>query len=67
MDINPLREDFCGACLIAPLALSGMGVAGLASAQEYYSKKWIIILSFLAMFIIVLVFYLNKKSCSSCK
>lgn len=64
--MDEIRENFCGACLAIPLALGGIGAAGLATRQEYYSRKWIIILSFLFIFVLVLIFYLNKNKCSSC-
>lgn len=61
-----MREDFCGACFIVPLALGGAGVAGLATRQQYYSRKWIIIMSLLAVFVVVLIFYIKSKGCSLC-
>lgn len=61
-----VRENFCGACLAIPLALGGVGAVGLATRTEYYSRKWVIILSFLIMFVILLIFYINKNKCTTC-
>lgn len=63
-----MREDFCGSCALIPLALGGAGLAGIATREQYYSRKWIIILSLLATFVFVLIMYkYNKRNgCSSC-
>lgn len=63
-----MREDFCGSCVLIPLALGGAGLAGVATREQYYSRKWLIILSLLATFVFVLIVYNDKRGggCVSC-
>ena len=66
------KENFCGACLAAPLVLAGVGATTIGATEEQKKKQKIqkqllfwggIILTILS---IVAYFYF-KKTCKDCK
>ena len=62
-----MKENFCGACLLMPLALAG-GTGGLAyaSAGEYRDAKNMAIIITCVVVIIFIVIYLKFYSCRQC-
>ena len=65
-----IKEDFCSACLVAPLAFSGIGASIYSEKTNKKSyKKTIFIIGVIVSVISILlgIYYLkNKKSCLSC-
>jgi hypothetical protein len=67
---DKITENFCGACLAAPLALAGAGAAGVGAKKNHNHKKMKNILlwggiSITIISIIITIVYL--RSCKSCR
>ena len=69
-----IKEDFCPACLVVPLAFAGAGAAAAGEVVPKKHKKWkkaLLISGVLTfVFAILLLIYYNlvKKDCQgSCK
>lgn len=63
------KEDFCGACLAAPLAAFGVGMSGVG-AGSYKKKKNIILwvgIGTTILAILIAVYFLWIKKCDSCR
>ena len=67
--LKETKEDFCGACLVAPLALAGIGTAGYGSTKGGYKKSKIIFLcvgiAITLLSIIFTIYFLTK--CKNCR
>lgn len=62
-----VREDFCGMCMVVPIALAGAGVAGLSSREDYRKRKRIMISTGIIVLIISLFLLWYYRDCTSCK
>lgn len=67
--LKETKEEFCGACLAAPLALAGVGTAGISSTKGGHKKTKIIMLwvgvGITILSLIITIFFLTK--CKSCR
>jgi uncharacterized membrane protein YidH (DUF202 family) len=61
-----IREDFCGLCMVVPIALAGAGVAGL-SAKEYKKRKWFMLSIGIIVVLVSLFLLWYYQDCESCK
>lgn len=67
------REDFCGMCAIAPLALGGAGASVYGSGYKkgtHKKRKFVSLCIGIAMIvlsIIIALYYYFKKDCGECK
>jgi len=66
--LKETKEEFCGACLIAPLALAGVGTAGIGATGGGHKKTktivlWVGVGITLLSLILTLYFLKNCKSC----
>ncbi len=63
------KEEFCGACLAAPLALAGIGTAGYGSSKGGYKNSKIIFLcvgiGITILSVIITIYFLFR--CKSCR
>ncbi len=62
-----VREDFCGMCMAVPIALAGVGVAGLSTKEDYQKRKQIMITTGIVVLIISLFLLWYYQDCTSCK
>lgn len=67
--IDDEKEDFCGACVIMPLALASAGTTVYASGKGGTRKKRKIIMisGIVATAISLLVMWYYLRTCSECK
>ena len=67
--LKETREEFCGACLVAPLALAGVGTAGLGSSKGGHKKMKLIMLwvgvGITLLSVILTIYFLSR--CKSCR
>lgn len=56
------KENFCGACVVVPLAMSGLGLTEYSSTSYKWKKR--IMLIILCITIIILLYIYQK--CDSC-
>jgi len=63
------KEDFCGACVMIPLAMAGAGITGYGTKKGAYGKQKKLIMRISLIFTIVTaliaIFYL--RNCKSCR
>jgi hypothetical protein len=63
------KEEFCGACLAAPLALAGIGTAGVGAGKGGHKKIKTIMLwvgvGITILSILITIYFLTK--CKSCR
>jgi|SaaInlV_165m_DNA_2_1040747.scaffolds.fasta_scaffold03114_3 hypothetical protein len=63
------KEDFCGACIAAPLAMVGLGAAAtnadLKSKKKW--KKWVFIIGITVSVISIAVGIWFLTTCKTCK
>jgi len=64
---NEIREDFCGMCLAAPLALTGIGLAGISSKADYEKSKEIKLFMGISSVILLIFILWYFKDCADCK
>lgn len=72
-DNGDIKEDFCPACIIAPLALMGAGGAvasGMGSKDKLKKKKQLLFwmsIGTIALSLLILIFWLIfRKKCTGC-
>jgi hypothetical protein len=67
------REEFCGLCLVAPLAFAGAGATAMGGTMSKKHKAWkkTLLVSGIATIVLsigILVYYfMFKKNCKQCK
>jgi hypothetical protein len=72
-DEDQVKEDFCPACLVVPLAFAGAGAAAAGGTMSNKHKKWkkaLLISGVLTILLCIAfgVYYLmNKDNCQECK
>ena len=69
-----IKEDFCPACLVVPLAFAGVGAAAAGEVVPDKHKKWkkglLIsgIITFVFAMMLLAYYFMSKKDCKgSCK
>lgn len=69
-----IKEDFCPACLVVPLAFAGAGAAAAGEVVPKRHKKWkkalLIsgVLTFVFAMMLLVYYFMIKKDCNgSCK
>ena len=68
-----LKEDFCPACLVVPLAFAGAGAAAAGGTMSNKHKKWkkaLLISGILTILMCLgfgIYYILNKDNCKECK
>lgn len=63
-----LKEEFCGACLAAPLAIAGVGTAGYGLKGNHSKNKKIILwvgVGITLLSVLIVIFYL--MTCKKCR
>lgn len=62
-----IKEDFCGACAVIPLALVGVTGAGIGTKQ-YGTTKKVMLWGGIALTIIsIIIVIIYLKRCKNCK
>ena len=67
---EPIRENFCGACVAIPLALTGIGISASSGVGSYQKNKKIMLYVGLGITIISVLFavyFLYIKKCTDCR
>jgi uncharacterized membrane protein YidH (DUF202 family) len=72
MDEEDIKEDFCGACIAAPLAIAGSGVifynSKNSSRKTYKLQKKISLWVAIILIIVSLgIAFYYSKTCEECK
>lgn len=66
---DDVKEPFCGSCLAVPLALAGVGVAGVGATEKSNKKKKKMMLwggiAVTVISVIIAIIYLMK--CKECR
>jgi flagellar basal body-associated protein FliL len=65
------KEPFCGACLAIPLALAGVGTAGVGAAEKggHKKRKKILLISGIALTLLsaaIAIYFIFIRKCKSC-
>ena len=68
--VKETKEDFCGLCVVAPLAFAGASATAVGGSVMKRHKKWrkMLLISGIAsiiLSILILIYY--KKNCKECK
>jgi hypothetical protein len=70
---DEVKEDFCPACLIVPLAFAGAGAAAAGGTMSNKHKKWkkaLLISGVLTILLCIAVgvyYLMNKDNCKECQ
>lgn len=70
MEKTDIREDFCGACITIPLALTGVGIGATSIKKGMYKterKRRLIIGILITVISLIITYYiLFVKKCKTC-
>ena len=67
------REDFCGLCVVAPLAFAGAGATAVGGSMSNKHKAWkkaLVtsgILTIVLSLGVLIYYFMFKKDCKECK
>ena len=63
------KENFCGACLAVPLAMSGVGIttAGATEDEKNKQKKIMVWVGIILTILSISGYFYFKKTCKDCK
>jgi arginine exporter protein ArgO len=66
-DSEDVKEDFCGACAVVPLAIAGVAGAGVGSKQHGTVKKVMLWggISLTLVSVVIVIIYL--RMCKDCR
>jgi hypothetical protein len=62
-----MRENFCGLCLVAPIAFTSLLSLKKSNEKKYVLYRKYLILYFFLLILIVVLLYLNFKDCKKCQ
>lgn len=70
--MSTIKEDFCPACIAAPLAFVGLGAAAVGSneKEKHKNRKKMLLwggIGTVVISILVAVYFLWYKKCSDCR
>jgi hypothetical protein len=68
---EPVKEDFCGACLAIPLALVGAGASTVGAGEKgkHKTRRNVLLwggISAIILSVLIGIYYLWIKNCSEC-